>query len=346
MTAPSSDVGTLTGFPHPPQRRSGERSSPARGRACLSLVAAVVFVAGCGDLPPPPAATAGSSSRTAPDDSDAWNLVPRGASSLADLDMGALRASPWSRALVTGGFVEDREERRRVFGYDVFNDADRVVVGGRFDAARVGQAFASATPGTVTARWRDCPIWEGAGRAVTVLPSGRTLVQGTPETARAAIDAAWGVVPDARGGPLGALARDVDAESHRPAVTLALVVTDEVRARASGIADVPPELRRGAARVDLGADLELSAVAVFDDDAHAATAARLWTGALRELAQNRMLRLMGLGPLVDGVTLEPEGARVHGRLRIAEDKREALAERVLLLLQAVARQRGQGAPQP
>jgi len=336
----------------------------ARSRASggATLVAAVVFVAaGCGDLPPPPAVTPVPSSRAARDDSDAWNGVPRGASSLADLDMNALRASPWSRALVTGGFVEDREERRRVFGYDVFNDADRIVVAGfegaggttqivvvvgRFDAARVGQAFASATPGAVAPRWRDCPIWEGGGRAVTVLPSGRTLVQGTPETARAAIDAAWGVVPDARGGPLGALARDVDAESHRPAVTLALLVTDEVRARASGIVDVPPDLRRGAARVDLGPDIELSAVAVFDDDARASTAARLWTGALRELAQNRMLRIMGLGPLVDGITLDPEGARVHGRLRIPEDKREALAERVLLLLQAVARQRGQGAPQP
>jgi hypothetical protein len=336
-------------------------SSPPSLRLGLAIVAVAAAALGCGDLPPPPAATAAAAARTAPDDSDPWNLVPRGASSLADLDLAALRASPWSRTLVTGGFVEDREERQRLFGYDVFSDADRVVVVGadaaggstdavvvvgRFDAARVGAAFAAATPGAAASRWRDCALWEGGGRAVAVLPSGRTLVQGTPETARAAIDAAWGVLPDARGGPLGVLAREIGADAHRPAVTLALLVTDEMRARAAGFAEVPPELRRLAGRLDLGADLELSADAVFDEAGRAAAAASRWHADLRELAQNRMLRLMGLGPLVDGATVEAAGARVHGRLRIPEDKREALAERVLMLLQLIARQRGQGAPQP
>jgi hypothetical protein len=313
-------------------------------------------------LPPPPAATPAAAGRTAPDDSDAWNLVPRGASSLADLDLVALRASPWSRTLVTGGFVEDREERQRVFGYDVFSDADRVVVVGadaagassqavvvvgRFDAARVGRAFTTATAGATETRWRDCVLWQGGGRAVALLPSGRTLVQGTPETTRAAIDAAWGIVPDARGGPLGELVRELGAaDSRRPAATVALLVTDEMRARAAGFVEVAPELRRAAGRLDLGADLELSAEAVFDAAGPASAAASRWSADLRELAQNRMLRLMGLAPLVDGATVAAVGARVRGRLRLPEDKREALAERVLLLLQAVARQRGPGAPQP
>ena len=330
-------------------------------RSLTGALAVLFALAGCGEPPPPPVVAPTPAARTAPDDSDAWNLVPRTASALADLDMAALRASPWSRALVTGGFVEDREERQRVFGYDVFNDADRVVVVGvdaagassqvvvvvgRFDAARVGQAFVAATPGASATRWRDCPIWEGGGRAVVVMPSGRTLVQGTPELARAAIDAAWGIVPDARGGALGALARDMGVTAHPPAVTLALLVTDEMRARAAGIADVPPDLRRVAGRLDLGADLELAAVAVFDDGASAASAAGRWGDALRELARNRMLRFMGLSPLVDGASVQAAGARVRGRLRIPEDKRESLGERVLLLLQAVARQRGQPAPQP
>jgi hypothetical protein len=325
-------------------------------------LALAFLLAACGELPPPPAARPAPAARTAPDDSDAWNLVPRGASSLADLDLVALRGSAWTRTLVTGGFAEDREERQRVFGYDVFSDADRmvvvgadaagpssqaVVVVGRFDAARVGRAFAEATPGAVETRWRECALWQGGGRAVALMPSGRTLVQGTPESARAAIDAAWGIVPDARGGPLGELVASLAAaDSRRPAVTLALVVTDEMRARAAGFVEVPPELRRAAGRLDLGTDLELSAEAVFDAAAPASSAAARWSADLRELAQNRMLRLMGLGPLVDGATVTAAGSRVRGGLRIPEDKREAIAERVLFLLQTVARQRGQGAPQP
>jgi hypothetical protein len=333
--------------------------SVSRGGALALVVLAAL--AGCGELPGPPAATPAVAARTAADDSDAWNLVPRTASTLADLDMAALRASPWSRALVSGGFVEDREERQRIFGYDVFNDSERLVVAGfdtgagtiqsvilvgRFDGARVGRAFAAATPGAAQTRWRDCPLWEGGGRAVAILPSGRTLVQGTPETARAAIDAAWGLVPDARGGPLGAIARELGADARRPAVTFALLVTDELRARAAGFAEVPLDLRRLGGRLDLGADLELGALAFFDDATGAAAAARQWSGALRDLGQNRMLRLMGLGPLFDGASLDPQGARVVGRLRIPEAEREALAARVLLLLQALASQRGPRGQQP
>jgi hypothetical protein len=328
-------------------------------------VLAAALGVGCAELPPPPAVSAVAAARTAPDDSDAWNLVPAAASSLADLDLVKLRASPWSRALVTGGYVEDREARLSSFGYDVFNDGDRMVVAavdvtglarqmtivvGRFDIERVSAAFVSKTPGAAETRWRDCRVWEAAGRdgadgrALALV--GHTLVQGTPELVRAAIDVAWGVVPDARSGPLGALWRDLEADRNRPAAGLALVVTDEVRQRAREIMELPPGLQRVGARLDLAADLEAKAEGIFDAPAHAVEAARSWQGALRELSQNRMLLVMGLGPVVQGVSLAAEGARVHGRLQIPEARREALSERVLLLLQALARERGQGGAQP
>jgi hypothetical protein len=291
--------------------------------------------------------------------------VPATAASLADLDLTKLRASPWSRALVAGGFVEDREARLQTFGYDVFNDADRMVVAaidvtgqsrqmtivvGRFDIERVAAAFVSATVGATEKRWRDCPLWEpppAEGRELRALALvGRTLVQGTPETVRAAIDAAWGVVPDARSGPLGALWRGLEADRRRPAAGLAVVVTDEVRGRARDLLELPPGLSRLGARLDLAEDLEATAEAIFDAPAQAQAAARQWQGDLRELAQNRMLRVMGLGPIVDGASLAVEGARVHGRLHIPESRREALSDRVLLLLQTLAREKAQGGATP
>jgi hypothetical protein len=343
------------------------RENPAvtasfRPEAVVGAALAAVLAAGCGDFPPPAPASAGSVQRTGPDDGDAWNLVPATATSLADLDLSALRASPWSSSLVTGGFVEDREARLRDFGYDVFNDADRMVVAavdvagqskqvtiviGRLDVGRVSSAFVAATPGAAETRWRDCRVWEAANkRSMAVV--GRTLVQGTPDTVRAAIDTAWGVLPDARSGPLGALARDLGADTHRPAALLALVVTDDVRARAREILEVPPGLGRVGGRLDLRADLELTAQALFDDPSHARAAARTWQAALAELRSNRVMQVMGLSPIVEGASLTSEGARVHGRLRVPESKRDVLSERVLLLLQTVARQRGEqeGGPQP
>jgi hypothetical protein len=328
------------------------------------LVALLAALAACADLPPPPPSTV-AAARTAPDDSDAWNLVPATAASLADLDLGKLRASQWSRALVAGGFVEDREARLQTFGYDVFNDADRMVVAaidvtgqsrqmtivvGRFDIERVAAAFVGATPGAAETRWRDCRLWEAAavgGREARGLALvGHTLVQGTPDTVRAAIDAAWGVVPDARSGPLGGLWRDLEADRRRPAAALAVIVTDEVRARARDALELPPGLARVGARLDLGDDLDAGAEAVFEDPALAQAAARQWKGDLRELGRNRMLRAMGLGPIVDGASLASEGARVHGRLHIPAAQREALSDRLLLLLQTLARERGQGGAQP
>ncbi|HVZ75110.1 MAG TPA: hypothetical protein VHJ20_22160 [Polyangia bacterium] len=316
---------------------------------------AAALVVGCGELPPPPAATV-AKARIGPDDSDAWSLVPAAASALVDLNLAALRASAWSQSLVTGGFAEDREERLRTFGYDVFTDVDRLVVAGldvegqsqqvvvvlgRIDAARVAHAFTAAAPDAKEARWRDCPIWEAPGRAVALV--GRALVHGTSETVRAAIDAAWGVVPSARAGALGELARAVDAEARPPAVTLAVLVTDELRARADGTLELPGSLRRAAARLDLGADLELDAQALFSDGGAAATAAESWRASLRDLTANRFVRVMGFGPVVGGVALQAEGARVHGRLRLTEDKREAISDRFLALMKALAAARAQGA---
>jgi hypothetical protein len=313
------------------------------------LVLLAAFAA-CATATPPPARA--PAARTAPDDSDLWNLAPSAAYAIADVDLAALARSPWSRPLITGGFAEDRARRAQQFGYDVFADADQLltaitaaggaetsltVARGRFDPQRVGGAFLKAAPGAAATRWRDSPLWEGGGRAIALVTS-RTLVQGTPEGARAAIDAAWGIVPDARSGSLGELRRALDAERTRPAVVLAFVVTPEVRVRATGFLELPPGLRRVAGRLDLGRDLDLEARAVLDDAGQAAAAADVWGTALREASRQRMLRILGLGPLIEGASVQAAGSQVLARLHIPEERREGLAERLRFLLETIARQ--------
>ena len=78
--------------------------------------------------------------RSSADDSELWNLVPGDSDAVADVDLAALRASPWSRSLMEGSLDGEREERRRRFGYDVFTEAERMLVagdrGGGRDATR------------------------------------------------------------------------------------------------------------------------------------------------------------------------------------------------------------------
>jgi hypothetical protein len=172
------------------------------------------------------------------------------------------------------------------------------------------------------------------------LVTPRTLVEGAPDEVRAAIDAAWGIVPDAGGGPLGELRRTLDADRNPSAVFLALVVTEPMRARGVGFLDLPRELRRVGARLNLGADVDLDAVALFDDAHAAAATASTWSLAAKYLGRQRMLTLLGLGPVLDGLTLGAEGSRVHGHLHIPAEKREGLADKLVAVLQLVANARG------
>ncbi|HEY7375420.1 MAG TPA: hypothetical protein VIF57_24895, partial [Polyangia bacterium] len=291
--------------------------------------------------------------RTGPDDGDLWNLVPNDTDALADVDLAALRSSAWSRSLMEGGFEGEREERRRRFGFDVFTEAERMLVAstettgtpatltiarGRFDTERVGGAFVAATSGAIASQWRQSPLWEGQGRAVALV-TPRTLAQGDGPRVRAAVDAAWGMSPDAGAGPLGELRRTLNADKSPPAVTLAITVTDGMRARSQGVLVVPDGLRRVGARLDLGEDLDADALALFDGGDQAARAATLWADAARVYAGQRMLALLGLAPLFDGLTVAAEGSRVHVHLHVAADKRENLAEKILGMLQWLAKRR-------
>jgi len=313
-----------------------------------ALMVAGVAAAGCssgGTVATGPAGAA-VGPRARADDADLWNLIPVDADAIADVDLAALRASPWSASLVTGGFAGDREERLGRFGYDIFTDADRMVViggetvgraqsltvaRGRFDAGRIGAALA----GTTAASWRDSTLWQ-AGQGAVALVTPRTVAQGAPDDVRTAIDAAWGIVPDERGGRLGELRRQLLADRNLPAAFIAAAVTDTVRARAAGVVDLPPGLQRAAARLDVGENLDAEAVALMTDAASAADAAASWTALLRLYARQPMVALLGLTPILDGTQIAAEGSRVHVRLHIPAERREQLAEKLLALLQMLA----------
>src|SRR6185312_52674 len=250
---------------------AGRLRAPLAG--VVLAAAAVVPGWGCADMfqqqQPGASASAAPGPRTAPDDSDLWNLVQASADVVAEADMAALRASPWSSSIMQTNH-QAQLAGQLLFGYDIFTESDRLmqvtfdaagaqrnltILRGTFDPARVHAAFVAATPGATEGRWRESPIWEGNGRAVALV-TPRTLVQGDPGDVRGAIDAAWGVVPDARAVPIGAARRSLDADHPGPAAFIAFNVTEGMQGRAAsmGFGQVPPGLALGAARLDLGDD--------------------------------------------------------------------------------------------
>ena len=329
-------------------RRRGSLLSVASSGVCVA--AALAVLAGCAETPAI-VSTPAAAARTGPDDSDLWNLAPENADALAEVDLAALRSSPWSRTLTESGLSGQREENLRLYGFDLFADGDRLlaigsdasgdatrtltIVRGRFDPARVAAAFAASTPSTVPGRWRDSPLWEGQGRAVALV-TPQTLAAGDPGAVRSAIDAAWGIVPDARSGALGQVRRALDADHPGHAAFVAVTVTDATRARAAGVMELPAGLINAAVRLDLSDDVNLDLLAALDNpvDAHAAAAAG--NLALQSYAQQQIVRLLGFRPILQSVVLGSEGAHVHGHLRVPAESREALSEKLLAVLQMVA----------
>jgi hypothetical protein len=320
-----------------------------RRNALLGLTALVAIAAGCAETSG--GAVGGPNARGSADDSDLWNMVPAAVDTLAEVDLGAMRSSAWTRALTESGLSGQRDESRRAYGYDPFTDGDRLlayavetgnqhprtvtVVRGRFDPNRVGAAFTAANPHAGATRWRDSPLWEGSGRAVALV-TPRTLVTGDPADVRAAIDAAWGIVPDARPGPLGELRRAMAADREGPASFAAVNVTEGLRARAAGFASLPPGLRRFAARVDLGQDLNLDFTGVADTAADATAAADNIVAAARMYAQGTMVRLLGLAPVLNSLAAAAEGTRLHGHLTVPAEQRDRLGDKLLAVLQTLA----------
>jgi hypothetical protein len=304
---------------------------------------------GCADSAPPAVASAAQAARSGPDDSDPWNLVPVSTAAVMDLDMAALRASPWSSSLMSHRPDATWPSLVPEMGYDVYVDVDRVLMAtsgssegndqlivatGRFDQQKVAAAFAARRSDAKTGRWRESPMWEGAGLAIAMV-TPRTLVQGPPDTVRAAIDAAWGLAPDAHGGPLGELARAVPGANQRGAALMVVKLTEEMRRRAQGLVALPPELRGLAVRVDLGADLDMRGVMSFESAAQADAAGRLLGGELGELGRRPIVRVLGLAPFMERTTLDVRGASLVGHLNLPAAQREELAARLLAVVRAM-----------
>lgn len=291
--------------------------------------------------------------RSQPDDRDLVGLVPAGPETVLEVDLAQLRDSPWSRSLVNARTDEDRRARQSTLGYDEIADVDKMVFAvteeatgpvvmtvaqGRFVAAAVGKAFASTHPGAVIDSWRGSTLWRAGDEAAALL-TARTLVSGRLAAVRAAVDCGFALQPDARGGPLGPLRRALEPERGRPALLATVLVTDAIRQRVGDSFQLPDGLRNAGGRLDLGASLDVSVLALLDRPQEAEAAARQAQLYLGELRGRTLLRVFGLGALLDGASFQADGARVRGALHIPDSARDDLAQKITVIVETLKRAR-------
>ncbi|MES1164601.1 MAG: hypothetical protein ABUR63_02485 [Verrucomicrobiota bacterium] len=322
----------------------------------LAIVVAVLVLGACGTWQAGPAvagaSVAAGTGAVRTDDSDPPALIPAGVQTVIDVDMAAVRGSKWAAPLIDAADPRARSAQVDALGYDDVADVDRIVYAvtaagadaptlviaqGRFQMARVEDAFRARWPAAVVDRWRGIPVLTSGENAWAGL-TPRTFVSGAPAAVRATIDRAFGVGADIEAdAALGPVRRALRSEggAARPAMLAMVVVSDAVRARAGDFVPLPRELRQVGVRVDLGQALGLQALGFLEDREAAAALGRRLSALLGDPATRLGLRALGLGALLAETRVTVEGARVRVRAAVPDEQRAELTAAVSALIKAV-----------
>lgn len=322
--------------------------------------------AGCGWQEPLPenAASAKQVPRDRPDDGDLSTLVPAGLETVIEVDMEALRRSPWTADLLPDPDARLRDRKAAALGYDGTADVDRIVYAvtsagidaptlviaqGRFQTANVEAAFRDRWSSAALDKWRGLTtLSSGENGLGTLTP--RTFCSGPIGQVRAVIDRAFGVGPsfwEQSSGSVaapGALRRQLLAAARftAPVVLTTIVVDAQLRARVGDAFPLPPELRQVGARLDLGQTMDLQVAGRLDTAPAAAELARRLNALLSDRMTRMALAMVGMSALVQSVQVSSDGTEVRARTSIPADHRTEVSAALRALVQAL---RGQVDPQ-
>jgi hypothetical protein len=319
---------------------------------------AALLVASCA-TPAAPGPSAGpAAARTAADDDDLWALAPAEAELLVWADMAQLRESTWTKAALYKTAPEERAARATARGLDEVNDVDRLlyatvpalreganilVAQGRMDRERLSAAFRRQHPQTTVSDYRGVRVLAEGDEAIAFLTS-RTVVSGPLVAVRATIDCGFGlarsVVSESWLSALQAVLREGRGPSRRPpAVAAAVRVSPTMRAQFAAELGEGGTLEQVGARLDLGRDLDVAMVGLVSRHQQALDLAARLSAALHEQRNRPIVFILGLQPILDGVRLVARENRVEGMLRIPEDQRAEIADRMALVAEQLARRR-------
>ena len=98
-------------------------------------------------------------------------------------------------------------------------------------------------------------------------------------------------------------------------------------------------LEEFGARVDLGEDLDVTAIGAVRTEAEARDLAGRLTERLRDARTRPIVDAFGFGSVLDSVRLQSTENRVHGALHISEQERATIAERMAVVADTMAKLR-------
>jgi len=296
---------------------------------------------------------------------NALDAIPNDAMLVATADLGALRRSGAAAPLLS----ETREipglgPVRQVCGFDPLANLTEIAVAvpASGDSGELGLVAAGAIDDEALLACASKVIEARGGRSVVnTIGTFRTVRDATMSTSgaeiavrkggpvllgagtylRAMIDTADGHVPSIQGDPAHArLAGEVGAGSVRVTV----VLTPEQRRTlaeelaASGAQGSPAGAVTGIGlSVTLGARVDLHGVVACDAAKACAELSGVLDGKRAAGADDMLVRLVGIGAVLERMRITPTGDRIHARVDMATDEATTLIERILALRAASRR---------
>jgi hypothetical protein len=328
-------------------------TSPRMLAALVDCGVLAVVVSSCGMWQEPPAGSVGSLAgpgpRDRPDDENLAALVPEGVETVIDIDMAALRRSPWIGPVLQSRDPRATASKADALGYDDVMDVDRIIYAvttagadtptlviaqGRLGAERIEDAFRIRWPAAVVDHWRGIAVLSSGENAISFL-TARTFASGPPAGVRAVVDRAFGIGPNLGTDPvLGPVRRALCPEGRaaEPAILVTVAIDQNIRARVGDAAPLPRELRQVGLRVDVGQSLDLQALGILDDRPAADALARRLAALLGDRGTRMGLGAIGLAALLAETRVTADGSRVRIRASIDDDHRDEVTTSLRMLM--------------
>jgi hypothetical protein len=336
------------------------RSRAARGefghcynifwRAALPIV---LLLDGCAESSAV-APGAASASRPVLDDDDPLGMIPAEADLVLWADMAKLRASPWtadSFAKVAAGEANAAES-----GFDQIRDVDRLVFAkvpslrdgasvlvaqGKIDREHLGKAFAKDQGAAQTSVYRGAEILIRGEEALAFVGK-RTVVSGLTVAVRAAIDCNFGV---ARTIETESWFQRMRSELFRGKDSPSSVAALYVRLQPATREELMHETGEGAsleelgARIDLGSDLDVTAIGALRTETEARDLAARLAERIRDARVRPIVTAFGFASVLDSIRFRAKETRVEGILHVSQKERAEISERMAVVADTMARMR-------
>lgn len=286
-------------------------------------------------------------------DEDLWSMVPAEADMVLIADLAKLRQSPWTRAsfakassLAPG----DGEKFDAVRGMDrvmfaklpaLKEGASIVVAQGNVDAQAIRKGFereGTALSSTRRVSYRNAELLVRDDEALAFLGK-RTVISGFALGVRAAIDCNVGIAATLESESwLKQLRRQLDREGGAAPVAAMYVhlqpATREALMNEVGEGDT---LEDFGARIDLGADLDASAIGVVRSDLQARDLAGRLGERIRDVKSRPIVAALGLTQVIDSLHFVAKDNLVRASLHVSQSERDEIAERMSMVAEMIAK---------